>query len=377
MKGSLTIKRILLMSSQRVVHDVAQQMENSDNLPCFSSLSLNERTVTKGLLPKTQSIEAPKRDSNGNIIPNLYTQQKHDENMKDIKTRNAKSLWSDFYDENVRPENVKNDGSQNKWPPNIQTNGMIPHFLQSDWAEKKGACPVSIKEALDTTEMKEWVTQQDEAIKSAYELARNEATTNNLIQFRVALVTKTVKGLPIPPGFVHYTYMRKLTVGVSNMPTKFLENKYFGPKWEDWIEATNANGQHCEMRNASSTRDAWTKFLGVYQQDQNVRNRKVVKNAPGQQPEEEIYNSPPQQTPSNSGNEKGGDDDDKVVDGFFAQSPSSPPNSNDLLKDLGPLAPPAQQDPPQNDELDIPPAPKGDVPINQDDILNLLNQLPK
>ena len=139
------------MSSVRAVHDVAQQMENSDNLPCFASLSLNERPVTNGILPRTQSIEVAKRDALGNIIPNKYTQKKYDENMEEMKKKNATSLWSYFYGDNVHPENRKEPGYENQWPPNMATNNTIPHFLRSEWASKKGGCPDSIEQALRST----------------------------------------------------------------------------------------------------------------------------------------------------------------------------------------------------------------------------------
>lgn len=374
------------MSSARSVHDVAQQMENSDNLPCFASLSLNERPVTKGILPRTQSIEV-KRDALGNEIPRKkYTQQKHDENVQTMKDKNRDSLWSDFYSEDVRPEKRKNDAYQDKWPPNPLTNGMVPHFLTKSWINEKGGCPDSIEQALDMPEMNKWVKTQNDTIKQTYNKAKSDATKENLEAFRDALRALSTaggaKGLPLPPGFVHYTYIRNLEINVSDMPSKFFENKYFGPEWKQWNEAIKMNSDYCDMKDANSTRDAWERFFGIFLQEENKRKRGKNKGNEAQQAAEQIHDNQQPQPPSGK-NDK--DDDDRLVNSFFAQSPQAspnpPPNANELLNSLGPLPPPAEQDPLQNKPPEpkqgMPPEPKGNVPITQDDILNLLQQLPQ
>ena len=409
------------MSSQRVAHDVAHNIDKCDELPCFASLSLNERCVTTEALPQTQPIEAFKRDANGMPIDdegrplelfkrgadgmpiNAYTQKKHDENLAEIQKRNTESFWLNFYDENVRPEKRNQADHKGRWPPNPDKNGLIPHFMRRDqdptknWAYLKEGCPDTMELALGNPEMQKWIDalgpkdgdklkeekmKHNEALRRTYELAKNNATPDNLEAFREALHMDTVKDLPAPPGFLHYTYLRNLEVMVSAMPSgnKFFENKYFGPEWEDWREATQNNQLRCNMKDANSPRDAWDKFLGIYRQDPNKERKTKKTKVQPQEPAGEIPNNQPKQTPSSSGNGEQGDAD-RLVDGFFATGPpSSPPKQQQLLPDVGPLAPLPQQDLPQNDpakpQEDLPAEPKGSVTINPDDILKLLRELP-
>ena len=192
---------------------------------------------------------------------------------------NRDSLWYNFYDENVHPEDRKK-GEGVKWPPDF------PHFLRDEWT---GKCPESLEKALDFPEMNAWVDGQSQAIKDAYENAKRDASKDNLLKLWNAMHFKTLFNLPIPPGFLRYTYVRKLEFGkqLGDKP-KYFETKYFGPQWKEWNDATKANAKSCDVQEAKSPREAWDKFLGIYIQDPCKQGKKNKKDcAQGQQPAEQ------------------------------------------------------------------------------------------
>jgi hypothetical protein len=355
------------MSSQRVVHNVAHKLEKCESLPCFASLSLNDSRVTEEALPQTQPIEAPKRDASG--VVKMYTQQKHNQNIAEVENRNRTSSWTNFYDESVRPEKRKHKPYSDSWPPNVHNNKMVPHFLRSDedpskdWARLKGGCPDTMQLALGNAEMQKWIDDLKKpddndkhkeekmehylALRDTYKLAKGDATPDNLQAFKKALHMRSVTNLPAPPGFLKYTYLRNLQVNSSPIPSdnKYFENKFFGPKWEDWKEATQNESQMCLMREANSTRDAWDKFLGIYDQDPNkIRKKKL-----NDQPQEQVPDNQPQQTPPSGENGEQRDDDD-IVNGFWRGGAAEP-------------------------QEEIPAEPQENVKVDEQDIFDLMESL--